>query len=116
MDLDAMAKAMGPMQQAMQKAESERASALFEGSAGGGAVKIRITGNLEVRKVAITPAAAQGGDVEMLEDLVAAAVNDALRQHRNKFGTNPQDQVTKLMAGADLSSLMGPLMAAMGRQ
>ncbi len=114
MDFSALAQAMGPMQDALKKADAERAAARFEGTAGGGAVKIRITGALQIEKVTIAPAAA--GDAAMLEDLVQAAMTDAMRQYRNKFGATVEEQVGKLMGGGALGSLIGPLMATLGRR
>lgn len=110
MDLDALMRMAAPLQQSMAKADAERAAAVFEGKAGGGAVTIRLTGQLAIEKVAIAPAAAAGGDVGMLEDLIAAAFNDALRQYRARYGATAQEQMQKLMAGSDLTSLLGGLM------
>ena len=51
-----------------------------EGAAGGGMVKVRMNGARQVRRVTIDPEAVRSGDVELLEDLVKAAVNDASRK------------------------------------
>ena len=117
MDLDSLMRGLGPIQDTMKKAESERASAQFEGKAGGGAVSIRIRGNLTVTGVTIAPAAAQAatGDPSMLEDLVLVALTDALKQYTARFGSSPDEQIQKLMGGSDLASLMGPLMRGLGR-
>jgi DNA-binding protein YbaB len=111
MDLDAIMRMAGPLQQTLAKADAERPTTVFEGTAGGGAVKARINGALNVERVAIAPAAAAaaGGDVGMLEDLVAAAVGDALRQYRARYGVSSQESMQKLMGGADLGGLMGML-------
>ncbi len=117
MDLDSLMRGLGPIQDTMKKAESERATAQFDGKAGGGAVLIRLKGDLSVSKVTIAPAAAQAaiGDPSMLEDLVMVAINDALKQHTARFGASPDEQIQKLMGGSDLASLMGPLMRGLGR-
>jgi DNA-binding YbaB/EbfC family protein len=60
----------------LQKVQDELESLTVEGSAGGGVVKVAMTGKQTVESVEIAPEAAE--DVEMLQDLVAAAVNDAL--------------------------------------
>ena len=106
MDLDAIMRMAGPLQQSLAKADAERPTTIFEGKAGGGAVRVRVTGALAVDKVVIAPATA-GGDVGMLEDLVAAALGDALRQYRAKYGASSQEAMQKLMGGADLGGLMG---------
>jgi DNA-binding protein YbaB len=117
MDLDSLMRGLGPIQDTMKKAEQERAQARFEGKASGGAVVIRMTGDLKVTGVTIAPAAAAAatGDPGMLEDLVLVAVNDALKQYVTRFGSSPDDQISKLMGGSDLSSIMGPLMRGLGR-
>jgi|GEM_PF-3568592 DNA-binding protein YbaB len=117
MDLDALMRGLGPLQDTLKKAESERAASAFDGSAGGGAVKVRLQGNLSISKVSIAPAAAAAsqGDASLIEDLVAVAVNDALKQYIARFGGSPDEQMQKLMSGSDLGSLMGPLMRGLGR-
>jgi DNA-binding protein, YbaB/EbfC family len=67
------------MQKAMAKAQEELAQEVVEASAGGGMVTVVVTGGLEVREVRIDPDAVDPDDVEMLQDLVTAATNEALR-------------------------------------
>ena len=67
------------MQQEMQRIEGELRDAQVDGSAGGGVVKATVTGKQELVSVTIDPAAVDPEDVEMLQDLVVSAVNDALR-------------------------------------
>lgn len=112
MDFSALKNSLGPVQDSMKKEQAARAALVIEGSAGGGAVKVRLTGALMVKGVVIAPAAAaaSAGDVTMLEDLVAAAMDDALRQWRARYGATPEEQLQKLFANADLSALMGPMM------
>jgi len=66
------------MQAKLMKAQEELSAATVEGSAGGGAVKVVVTGGLKLRSVKIDPEVVDPGDVEMLEDLVLAAVTEAL--------------------------------------
>lgn len=70
------------MQQEMLRVQSELESTLVDGSAGGGVVSVVVTGKQELISVAIDPSAVDPDDVEMLQDLVVAAVNDALRTSR----------------------------------
>ena len=70
------------MQQEMLRVQAELESATVDGSAGGGVVSATVTGKQELVSVIIDPAAVDPGDVEMLQDLVVAAVNDALRASR----------------------------------
>jgi DNA-binding YbaB/EbfC family protein len=66
----------------MADAQAEAAATEVVGSAGGGAVEVRLTGGLEARGVTIRPDAVDPDDVEMLEDLVTAAFDDALSKVR----------------------------------
>jgi DNA-binding YbaB/EbfC family protein len=70
------------MQQEMARVQQELAETNVDGSAGGGAVSAVVTGKGELVSVKIDPSAVDPADVEMLQDLVVAAVNDALRAAR----------------------------------
>lgn len=70
------------MQQELMRIETELASTQVEGSAGGGVVSATVTGTQELVGVTIDPSAVDPADVEMLQDLVVAAVNEALRSSR----------------------------------
>ena len=79
MNPQAIMKQMQKMQADMKKAQEELADQTVSASAGGGAVTVTVTGNLEVRTIKIDPAAVDPEDVELLEDTVVAAVNEAMR-------------------------------------
>jgi DNA-binding YbaB/EbfC family protein len=68
------------LQQAMAVAQEELKDEVVEASAGGGAVKVSVSGELEVKSITIDPAAVDPQDSELLADMVLAAVNDALRK------------------------------------
>ena len=70
------------MQQEMARIQTELERATADGSAGGGVVTAVVTGKQEVVSITIDPSAVDPGDVEMLQDLVVAAVNDALSSSR----------------------------------
>ena len=70
------------MQQDMAHVQSELEAAQVDGSAGGGVVSATVTGKGELVSITIDPSAVDPSDVEMLQDLVVAAVNDALRASR----------------------------------
>ena len=72
-----MLKQVKKMQEDMQKAQQEVAETEVVGTAGGGMVEVVMTGNREVVSVTIKPEAVDPDDVEMLEDLIVAAFNDA---------------------------------------
>ncbi len=71
------------MQQEMLRIQTELESTLVEGSAGGGVVRATVTGKQEVVSITIDPTAVDPDDVEMLQDLVVAAVNEAIRASRD---------------------------------
>jgi hypothetical protein len=67
----------------MVRVQAELAQLTVGGSAGGGVVKAIVTGKQELVSVTIDPAAVDPADVEMLQDLVVAAINDALNRSRD---------------------------------
>lgn len=78
-DLQRMAR---EMQANMEKAQNELGSLTVEGTAGGGAVTVVMTGTQEAREIRISADAVDPSDVETLQDLVLAAVNDALAKSK----------------------------------
>src|SRR3972149_11555791 len=79
MSRDMMAR-LQQMQARALKAQQDLAEQAVEGTAGGGAVTITVTGALQVQSLKIAPEVVDPDDVEMLEDLVTAALNEALQQ------------------------------------
>ena len=70
------------MQQDLLRIQGELETLMVDGSAGGGVVKAVVTGKQELVAVTIDPSAVDPSDVDMLQDLIVAAVNDALRASR----------------------------------
>ncbi len=95
--LGQMLKQAQQMQENLQKAQEELANMEVVGEAGGGMVKVTLTGRHDAKRVNIDPALV-GDDVEMLEDLVAAAINDAVR----KVESTTQERMSGLTAGLNL--------------
>lgn len=85
------------MQEDMQRAQEEIANMEIEGQSGGGLVKVLMNGQHELRKVSIDDSLV-GDDKDMLEDLVAAAVNDAT----HKLATASKDKLGGLTSGMEL--------------
>jgi DNA-binding YbaB/EbfC family protein len=79
-DLGSLLSQLGQVQQNLQQAQAEAAATEVEGTSGGGSVKVRVTGGLEFVSVKIDPAVIDPDDVEMLEDLVLAAVRDGVEK------------------------------------
>ena len=89
------------MQQQLMEAQAAAAEQEIQGTAGGGVVTVTVTGSMEFRSVKIDPSAVDPDDVEMLEDLVLAAIHDAVAQ------VNQLSQ--QAMGGLDLGGLGGLL-------
>jgi hypothetical protein len=81
------------MQQSVERVKQELADARVDGSSGGGVVKAVVTGDQKLVSVAIDPSAVDPADVEMLQDLIVAAINDALRAAR-ELGDSKMAAVT----------------------
>jgi DNA-binding YbaB/EbfC family protein len=79
-DIGALFSQLGQVQENLRAAQEEAAAQEVEGSAGGGAVRVRVSGALEFLEVRIDPAVVDRDDVEMLQDLVLAAVRDGLEK------------------------------------
>ena len=79
MDMKKMMKQAQKMQLELARAQEEIKDMEFEASAGGGMVKVVATGDMAVKSIEIDPEAIDPEDVEMLQDMVLAAVNEALR-------------------------------------
>jgi nucleoid-associated protein EbfC len=84
-NMNQMMKQVQQMQAEMMKAQEQLKHEVVEASAGGGMVTVKVTGDLEVKEIRIDPGAVGDGesvapeDVEMLQDMVLAAVNEAIR-------------------------------------
>lgn len=72
------------MQEDMQKMTSELEEKEYTASSGGNAVKVTVTGKLEIKSIEMAPEVVDRDDIEMLSDLVIAAVNEALRTAENE--------------------------------
>jgi DNA-binding YbaB/EbfC family protein len=96
-DLGNLMKQAQQMQEQMQKAQEQLANAEVIGESGAGLVKVTMTGRHDVRRVEID-ADLLGEDKEMLEDLLAAAVNDAVR----KVEASSKEQMANMTSGMGL--------------
>ena len=72
------------MQQKLQDIKKELKEMIFEASAGGGVVKVKVNGEQEVIEIKINKEMVDSSDMEMVEDMVMVAVNDAIRQSREE--------------------------------
>ena len=82
-NMQAMMRQAQKMQQDALKAKEELDNSVYEGSASGGLVKVELTGAFEMQSIKIDPSVVDSDDVEMLEDLIVAAFNDAKNKADN---------------------------------
>ncbi len=101
MDMKKMMKQAQKMQRDAALAQEEIAMT-FEASAGGGMVKATATGDMTVTDIVIDPAAVDPEDVEMLQDMVVAAVNEALRSASEAANS----RMNAIMGGMKIPGLM----------
>lgn len=99
MNMGKMMKQVQKMQAQIAKLQEELAERQVEATAGGGAVKAVANGKLEVVSITIQPEAVDPEDVEMLQDLVVAAVNEALRQAQEMAS----QEMAKITGGLNLN-------------
>jgi DNA-binding YbaB/EbfC family protein len=86
------------MQDRLQVMQEEVGSRIVEGTAGGGMVRVEVSGQLEIRRITIEESVYADNDREMLQDLVAAGVNDAIRKAQKMMA----DEMTQLTGGISL--------------
>jgi DNA-binding YbaB/EbfC family protein len=104
--LASLLKNAGQLKQNMQEMQERMAAARFEGEAGGGQVKATVDGRSEIVGLKIDPALVQGGDIEMIEDLVCAAFRDAAKRSKEAMQQEMQ-QLTGGMGLPNMDQLLG---------
>ena len=100
-NMQGMMKKVQKMQQDMLKMQEELKNRTVEATDGGGAVTVVVTGRKTVEKVTIAPSAVDPEDVEMLEDLVTTAVNEAMR----KVDEMTEKEMGKITGGMKLPGM-----------
>src|SRR3954447_17639855 len=100
-NMQQMMKQVQKMQEDMLEAQEALKHEEVEGSAGGGMVKVKVSGDLQVKSVTIAPEAVDPDDAELLQDMVLAAVNEAMRAAQEL----QQSRLGGLTGGMDLGSL-----------
>lgn len=100
-NMQKMMKQMQKMQKDMEKMQAEAAEKTVSASAGGGAVTVTVSGNQEVKGVEINPDAVDLDDIEMLEDMIMAAANEALEKSKEMVS----GELSKLTGGMNIPGL-----------
>jgi nucleoid-associated protein EbfC len=103
-NMNQMLKQVQKMQADMMKAQEQLANETITSSTGGGMVTVTIAGDLVVKDITIDPEAIDPEDAELLQDMVLAAVNEAIRQAQELAAT----KMGGLTGGLDLGGLGGP--------
>ena len=102
-NLQQLARQAQKMQDEMEAATEELNAKEYTASAGGGMVSVTVSGELEVKSLTIAPDVVDPDDIEMLQDLVIAAVNEAVRN----ANTDKEETMSKISGGMNLGGLGG---------
>jgi len=105
-DMGQLMKQVQQMQAQMQQAQEELKNETVDASAGGGMVKVTMTGDMQLRGIEISPEAIDPEDPEMLQDMVGAAVNEAIRAAQ-ELASNKLGPITGGMGGGGMPGLPG---------
>lgn len=100
-NMNQMMKQAKKMQEEMAKTQAELEERIVEGSAGGGAVMAKVNGKQLILEIKIKPEVVDPDDVEMLEDLIMAAINDAIKQSQDMVST----EMAKITGGLNIPGL-----------
>ena len=102
-NLQQLARQAQKMQDQMEAATAELNAREYTASSGGGMVSVTVSGELEIKKLEISPEVVDPEDIEMLADLVTAAVNEAIRA----ANTDKDETMNKISGGMSLGGLGG---------
>ena len=100
-NMNQMIKQAQKMQEQMIKMQEEMESKTYEAAAGGGAVKVVIDGKREIKEVVLSPEVVDPDDIEMLQDLIVAAINEGLR----KVDAESSAQLGSITGGLNIPGL-----------
>lgn len=101
MGMQDMMRQAQQLQKKMAQVQQEMANTEVEASAGGGMVTVSATGSLEIRAIKIDPSVVDPEDVQMLEDLILAASNEALKKAREMM----ESEMSKVTGGLNLPGM-----------
>ena len=103
MDMGKMLKQVQKMQQDMAKAQDGLAEQIVEATVGGGAVHVKANGKMEILSITIKKEVVDPEDIEMMQDLILSAVNEALRKAQDVS----QETMSKITGGMNLPKIPG---------
>ncbi len=94
-------KQANQMQAKMKKVQEELAAREYEAQAGGGGISVKVNGDNQMTSITINPEVLEGGDAEMLQDLVMAATNEALKLAKDSH----QKEMAKITGGFNMPGM-----------
>lgn len=97
-----MMKQVQKMQRDMEKTQQELEAKIYESSAGGGAIHVKVTGKKELVEIKLNPSIVDPDDVEMLQDLIMVAVNEAMKNAEDESAR----EMGKLTGGMNLPGML----------
>ena len=100
-NMNQMIKQAQKMQEQMMKMQEELENKTFEASSGGGAVTVKINGKKALQEIILTPDVVDPDDIEMLQDLIIAAVNEGMR----KADESSENELGKITGGMNIPGL-----------
>jgi len=100
-NMNQMIKQAQKMQEQMRKMQEELEEKVFEATSGGGAVRAKVNGKKELVEINLNPEVVDPDDVEMLQDLIVAAVNESMR----KAEESSASEMSKLTGGLNIPGL-----------
>ncbi len=100
-NIQQLARQAQKMQEEMDAASTELEAKEYSATSGGEAVKVTVSGGMEVKSIDIQPSVVDPEDIEMLSDLIIAAVNEALRKAANE----KEEVMTKISGGLNMPGL-----------
>jgi len=107
MDMNKLMQQVGQMQEQMQQAQDELAKETVEATAGGGMITVVANGAGEIKQIKIDPKAIDPNDPEMLEDMILAAVNEAVRSAQSLMESKLGGLAGGALGGLGLPGLGG---------
>lgn len=100
-NMNSMIKQAQKMQEEMGKVQQELEEKVYDVTSGGGAVKVTITGKREIKAIELKPEVVDPDDIEMLQDMIVAAVNEAIR----KVNDVSEEEMSKVTSGLNMPGL-----------
>ena len=107
-DMNEMMKKAQELSESMKQQQDELEKQVFTVSVGGEMIRMTFNGKQEAKSIEIDPEVVDSEDIETLQDLILAAVNEGLRQSQKNMQNSLGQQIGKMTGGIDFSNLLNP--------